>query len=136
MSDVISSRTPEGHPNMCDVCGAKVQIEPSLFPRLDAPCLQCGTLLVFEEPLVNVFYLANTELSEVLDFVKLSKVYWPRGKIILDFRDAGDARLPKLKWLLKLRRLAKEKRLEVLLRAVSDEQQNIVMSKTIFRYRL
>lgn len=47
----IASRTPEGQPNNCPVCGAHVCIEPS--PALneghygDAPCPNCGTLLWF-----------------------------------------------------------------------------------------
>ncbi|HUY90768.1 MAG TPA: acyl carrier protein [Pirellulales bacterium] len=46
MPETISSRTPEGRPNRCPVCGESVCIEPSL-PLGDAPCPQCGTLLWF-----------------------------------------------------------------------------------------
>jgi hypothetical protein len=42
----ISSRTPEGQPNVCPVCGKHVQIEPS-SPAGDAPCPHCGSLLWF-----------------------------------------------------------------------------------------
>ncbi len=43
---VISSRTPEGEPNHCPVCGKSVRIDPSpLFG--DAPCPNCGHLLWF-----------------------------------------------------------------------------------------
>src|SRR5579885_2489359 len=42
----ISSRTPEGAPNRCPVCGGDVRIEPSV-PFGDAPCPKCGTLLWF-----------------------------------------------------------------------------------------
>lgn len=42
----ISSRTPEGSPNCCPVCGAHVAIEPS-WPTNDAPCPACGCLLWF-----------------------------------------------------------------------------------------
>lgn len=41
----ISSRTPEGSPNHCPVCGNGVRIEPSLFG--EAPCPCCGHLLWF-----------------------------------------------------------------------------------------
>jgi hypothetical protein len=41
-----SSRTPEGMPNLCPVCGHKVLIEPS-SPAGDAPCPFCGHLLWF-----------------------------------------------------------------------------------------
>jgi anti-sigma B factor antagonist len=43
---VISSRTPEGQPNICPVCGSHVRIEHS-DPAGDAPCPQCGHLLWF-----------------------------------------------------------------------------------------
>lgn len=42
----IASRTPEGVPNRCPVCGNEVKIEPST-PAGDAPCPHCGTLLWF-----------------------------------------------------------------------------------------
>jgi len=45
---VISSRTPEGVPNHCPVCGNDLRIEPSR-PTLDAPCPHCGHLLWFVE---------------------------------------------------------------------------------------
>src|SRR5436305_5369278 len=43
---VISSRTPEGTPNRCPVCGSHLRIEPS-DPAGDAPCPRCGHLLWF-----------------------------------------------------------------------------------------
>jgi anti-anti-sigma factor len=43
---VISSRTPEGTPNHCPVCGSDLKIEPS-HPSGDAPCPRCGHLLWF-----------------------------------------------------------------------------------------
>lgn len=43
---VISSRTPEGSPNLCPVCGVDIRIEPSTPPG-DAPCPACGHLLWF-----------------------------------------------------------------------------------------
>ncbi|HVA45450.1 MAG TPA: hypothetical protein VNH11_03615 [Pirellulales bacterium] len=46
MAETISSRTPEGEPNVCPVCEAVIAIEPS-SPFGDAPCPRCGTLLWF-----------------------------------------------------------------------------------------
>jgi len=43
---VIASRTPEGTPNRCPVCGNDLKVEPSK-PTLDAPCPHCGHLLWF-----------------------------------------------------------------------------------------
>jgi hypothetical protein len=44
----ISSRTPEGDPNQCPICGHHARIEPSIDTR-DAPCPRCGHLLWFAE---------------------------------------------------------------------------------------
>lgn len=41
-----SSRTPEGEPNRCPVCGGRVRLEPSQ-PAGDAPCPHCGCLMWF-----------------------------------------------------------------------------------------
>jgi len=41
-----STRTPEGEPNRCPVCGKPLHIEPSRPPG-DAPCPHCGHLLWF-----------------------------------------------------------------------------------------
>ena len=43
---MISSRTPEGQPIPCPLCGANVVIEPSILVG-DAPCPRCGQLLWF-----------------------------------------------------------------------------------------
>ena len=42
-----ASRTPEGTPNRCPVCGKWASIEPSSYPTHDAPCPHCGHLLCF-----------------------------------------------------------------------------------------
>jgi hypothetical protein len=44
-----STRTPEGEPNRCPVCGKHLRIEPSRPPG-DAPCPHCGHLLWFNPP--------------------------------------------------------------------------------------
>ena len=52
---IPSSRTPEGQPNRCHVCGHEVRIEPSTPPG-DATCPSCGSLLWFNErPLSQCF---------------------------------------------------------------------------------
>jgi anti-anti-sigma factor len=42
----ISSRTPEGEPCRCPLCGAENDVEPSSPPG-DASCPQCGRLIWF-----------------------------------------------------------------------------------------
>lgn len=41
---IVSSRTPEGFPGRCPMCGRLVQLELS-YPMSDATCPNCGTLL-------------------------------------------------------------------------------------------
>ena len=45
----ISSRTPEGWPNQCPLCGQAITITPSPG-TFDAPCPHCGHLLWFPDP--------------------------------------------------------------------------------------
>lgn len=40
----VSTRTPEGFPSRCPICGKDVIINPSVPPG-DAPCPHCGSLL-------------------------------------------------------------------------------------------
>jgi hypothetical protein len=47
----ISSRTPEGEPNFCPVCGNGTRTDPSTVPTPDAPCPHCGILLWFGDNL-------------------------------------------------------------------------------------
>lgn len=44
---MISSRTPEGRPNECPVCGRRLRLDPSTVPTADAPCPHCGSLVWF-----------------------------------------------------------------------------------------
>src|SRR5438093_12696465 len=50
---MISSRTPEGDPNCCPVCGKGTSTEPSTVPLRDAPCPHCGSLLWFPNSAAN-----------------------------------------------------------------------------------
>lgn len=46
----IASRTPEGSPGRCSLCGKKTQLEFSQ-PGDDAPCPHCGCLIFRTEQL-------------------------------------------------------------------------------------
>jgi hypothetical protein len=48
MTCVPASRTPEGDPGICPVCGDCFDVEPS-FPSGDAPCPRCGCLVWVDE---------------------------------------------------------------------------------------
>ena len=45
---IPSSRTPEGEPNYCPLCGHEVRVDVS-YPAGDAPCPYCGHLLWFRD---------------------------------------------------------------------------------------
>ncbi|PHR97634.1 MAG: hypothetical protein COA78_27315 [Blastopirellula sp.] len=65
----ISSRTPEGQPNRCPVCGKSVIIEPSaLFG--DAPCPGCGTLLWFVARKTDAIYFEHRTAASIQDRIK------------------------------------------------------------------
>jgi acyl carrier protein len=49
----ISSRTPEGLPSQCDLCGAENDLEYSTLGE-DAPCPNCGHLLWKSHQILNV----------------------------------------------------------------------------------
>jgi hypothetical protein len=56
MACVPASRTPEGVPATCTICGETFDIEPS-FPSGDAPCPRCGCLIWVDErprPLIGL----------------------------------------------------------------------------------
>ncbi len=86
----VSSRTPEGQPNRCSVCGAEVRIDPS-FPIGDAPCPDCGQLLWFSNHSITVVQFAVDEEmdqstgQQLLDLVK--SLLSPR--LLLDFQNVS-----------------------------------------------
>jgi len=58
-----SSRTPEGEPNRCHVCGHDITIEPSTPPG-DAPCPHCNSLLWFDatrRPAAEPFHIQEAK---------------------------------------------------------------------------
>lgn len=66
---MISSRTPDGEPGRCPICGKNLRADPSTVPVRDAPCPHCGCLLWFpkeEAQIVEINRLANeiAQLSE------------------------------------------------------------------------
>jgi hypothetical protein len=66
--NVISSRTPEGDPNKCPVCGNEVCVEPSLWFG-DAPCPSCGHLLWFFRTRRETYFIEHVAASLLRDRV-------------------------------------------------------------------
>lgn len=50
----ISTRTPEGWPGRCSVCGRPLRVEPSPA-TLDATCPHCGSLVWLSRPVERCF---------------------------------------------------------------------------------
>lgn len=71
-SMTISSRTPEGQPNSCPICKARVVIEPSILFG-DATCPHCGHLLWFVQSANIATFFDGVETASmknrVLDFL-------------------------------------------------------------------
>jgi hypothetical protein len=64
-----SSRTPEGDPTRCPVCGKPTRIEPSTVPTVDAPCPHCGSLLWFANNPRPSFEETHKVVSRLLEEV-------------------------------------------------------------------
>lgn len=64
----ISSRTPEGQPASCPVCGSEVCVEPSIFFG-DATCPKCGTLIWFLHSTTTTNCFATDKTKSIRDQV-------------------------------------------------------------------
>ncbi len=62
-----SSRTPEGEPNRCPVCGGWMRLEPSQ-PTGDAPCPHCGCLIWFEQAAAERIETSEQASGEPIDW--------------------------------------------------------------------
>jgi anti-anti-sigma regulatory factor len=85
---LISSRTPEGRPNRCSLCGSDIQIEPS-DPPGDAPCPRCGQLLWFARENIGDVQIVKPAGSR-LDLEELERLIEsietrPSMRLLIDF---------------------------------------------------
>ncbi len=104
---VISSRTPEGHPNHCPMCGSDLRIEPS-DPPGDAPCPHCGHLLWFDlEDIGEVQVIRPTEnrlevesLGRLLESVEER----PGLRLVIDLSDVQQLSSDTLARLINLKK--------------------------------
>jgi anti-anti-sigma factor len=111
---IISSRTPEGAPNRCSVCGSEIRIDPSRPPG-DAPCPNCGHLLWFcdisiarADPEVLVVRFLDSDVCDSKRIEQVGKELQeaiPQAmnkKLLLNFRGVSfmsSAMITKLVWL-------------------------------------
>lgn len=96
----ISSRTPEGEPFHCRVCGNDVTIEPSVL-AYDAPCPVCGTFLWLSRFPQLASFLKIDELSQerrewimrfLAEFNDADSV--DRSNLLMEFEDQFHLYLP------------------------------------------
>lgn len=96
----VSSRTPEGSPNTCPVCGKQVVIEPTRPPG-DAPCPHCGTLLwFFPDAEECYFYEAKeiapirSEVDALIDFMNASPDSLDIVELVMNLEEEFDITIP------------------------------------------
>ena len=84
-----ASRTPEGEPNRCSICGVEIVISPSRPPG-DAPCPQCGTLLWFDRRTRSLGHILTVGQAAKICRVSLQTIIRCMDKGELDgFRAPG-----------------------------------------------
>ncbi|HWE95683.1 MAG TPA: hypothetical protein VG269_17085 [Tepidisphaeraceae bacterium] len=66
MDGTASSRTPEGSPGHCPICGTAVRIESSQIAG-DASCPSCGALLWFVKTTTGVHLYDAREVKSVFE---------------------------------------------------------------------
>src|SRR5436309_2623447 len=64
----VSSRTPEGEPQLCPVCDTLICVEPST-PSGDGPCPACGVLLWFLRTSDGVRLYESNRIAKVRERV-------------------------------------------------------------------
>ncbi|QDT95986.1 Acyl carrier protein [Gimesia aquarii] len=97
----VSSRTPEGFPSHCPLCGASVNIEYS-EPAGDAPCPNCGFLLWASVELVesitkiSLDLLGTTPYAITVDsrFADLNADSLDLVELVMKLEDEYDMQIP------------------------------------------
>lgn len=124
---VISSRTPEGEPNRCPICGAVIKIEPSVPPG-DAPCPDCGHLVWFPEegPDDHVLgFSGQTVTAGVVRYLVEALGDRPFRRLVLDLGGVRFISSGALAAMIELKKRVGERRGKFALRGVHPDLQNV-----------
>ena len=90
----ISSRTPEGAPHRCPVCGKVTQIETSL-PGGDSCCPNCGQLLWwFRDHLSQAAGVAPEQVTLSTDFRNLGDDSLDTVELVMELEEEFDITIP------------------------------------------
>jgi hypothetical protein len=136
---MISSRTPEGWPKHCPVCGRDIRIEPSTPPG-DAPCPNCGLLLWFDGwDVRETRVFKPTGQGSIFDVVGLSRLvtgpfYKPLQtgeRIVLDLSEVRTLSSSDLAKLAKLRGRLVAYRGKLTLRNLRPDLANALVSSEV-----
>ena len=89
----ISSRTPEGEPQRCSVCGAVVAMETS-SPMGDACCPACGSLLVWFRDRLSATELLDSRLPLDASLETLGVDSLDLVELVMDLEEEFDVSIP------------------------------------------
>jgi acyl carrier protein len=97
----VSSRTPEGYPSVCPLCGAATNLEFS-DPSGDAPCPSCGHLLWLSSNLLECFQrhfsqslgVAPERITPDTAFSDLGVTSLDTVELVMEFEEEFDVSIP------------------------------------------
>lgn len=98
---IVSSRTPEGHPSHCALCGAETNLEFS-DPAGDAPCPKCGHLLwlsaellySFQNRFADALGIANDQITPDTVFADLGADSLDTVEMVMLLEEEFDLSVP------------------------------------------
>lgn len=126
----VSTRTPEGHDNVCPVCGSEVRMEPSNLNGY-APCPKCGNLLWFplirdlDEELVLHLEKGREIQEEATSLVKRFMLAKEKLRFLLDLRNQPNLSSQELESLLWLKQLLSSVKGKLRLRNVHPDLMEV-----------
>jgi acyl carrier protein len=97
----VSSRTPEGFPSHCPLCGAATNLEFSQ-PSGDAPCPNCGHLLwrsaellsSFQRQLSDYIGVASDNITPSTPFAELGADSLDTVELVMELEEEFDISIP------------------------------------------
>jgi acyl carrier protein len=90
----ISSRTPEGEPHRCAICGGLVVTEPSQ-PLGDSVCPRCGALLFrFHETFTDQLGIDRERVTAETDLKQLGADSLDVVELVMELEEQFDINIP------------------------------------------
>ena len=90
---VVSSRTPEGYPHRCPICGQTAYVEPS-SPGGDSCCPRCGELLWWFRDRVSAAGGDPESLSLETTFADLGGDSLDTVELVMQLEEAFNIQIP------------------------------------------